>query len=399
MGNASSNNNSNSRTEASSINSISSNPKESEIYFWEELRELRGPDADGDFVRPASFMITPIWYRFDYEKLSWSWSPEAKKDLWMSVDTLIVSSGFWKGETPAPPNVKIINALRELKPKPMITYVRQTKDYLGRGAFGEVYKYDLNESSQIIAKKFQIVNYQHCAVKKIQINPQDQQLNRKIVKELSILYEITQIPNEHIIFFWGIRYTKNYVELIMEYCSGDLKSIIRRLKIALPHSLVHCLALHLLRGLDFLHFHDIIHRDIKPDNILFVQENEKICFKLCDFGLSRHAEALPFTTIGFTPGYIPPECLFQNHYSKKMDIWALGVVLYESVSPNIKPYDRCLQNFLTNNGVLAYEPLPPGSHISTAIRNLISQCLTISYEERPDIIQLKGLYELEFEMN
>jgi hypothetical protein len=78
------------------------------------LAELLGPDADGVYVRPASFGITPIWYR--YKAGGWEWTPydpstRAGATTWQPAAELAVRSGGWKGHQPATPNVNILRCL------------------------------------------------------------------------------------------------------------------------------------------------------------------------------------------------------------------------------------------------------------------------------------------------
>jgi len=88
-----------------------------EIY---ELRRLKGPITVSDdcliYIRPKSPLITPIWYRFDRLNLEWSWTPYPYETLnrWIPISQLTVPSGFWKGQKPAKPNIKIISYLQKV---------------------------------------------------------------------------------------------------------------------------------------------------------------------------------------------------------------------------------------------------------------------------------------------
>jgi hypothetical protein len=91
-------------------------------------------------------------------------------------------------------------------------------------------------------------------------------------------------------------------------------------------------ALGLASALEYIHSQGVIHRDIKPGNILLAEGRRAL---LADFGLSRGAESNPLTTEGFvvgTPSYLAPEQLTQGVTNEQTDLFQLGLVLYELVS-------------------------------------------------------------------
>jgi serine/threonine protein kinase len=86
----------------------------------------------------------------------------------------------------------------------------------------------------------------------------------------------------------------------------------------------------------------ILHRDIKPDNMLFVtKERDLNNIKLSDFGLAKILEdnQMASTTCG-TPGYIAPEILKLDKYGKECDFWSIGVLTYVLLSGTLPFYDE-----------------------------------------------------------
>ncbi|XP_023247402.1 serine/threonine-protein kinase GA29083-like [Copidosoma floridanum] len=85
---------------------------------------------------------------------------------------------------------------------------------------------------------------------------------------------------------------------------------------------------HLCHALAYLHSHDIVHRDVKPENLLVQISDQRIqCLKLADFGLAQIVTEPLYTVCG-TPTYVAPEILAEVGYGLKIDVWAAGVILY-----------------------------------------------------------------------
>ncbi|KAK0973034.1 hypothetical protein LTR54_017427 [Friedmanniomyces endolithicus] len=154
-------------------------------------------------------------------------------------------------------------------------------------------------------------------------------------KEASLM---RQSPHEHIVRFC-FAMEKPSPQLVMEYVPlGHLEGQHRRHKISGDEAIA--VLQQGLSALVFLHEQSpapIVHRDIKPENLL-VQSGEPIHIKLGDFGISKASEDLK--TLCGTPMYLPPE-LARHHgskssrsriqYSQAVDIWSLGVVIYQYV--------------------------------------------------------------------
>jgi calcium/calmodulin-dependent protein kinase I len=86
----------------------------------------------------------------------------------------------------------------------------------------------------------------------------------------------------------------------------------------------------IIDAINYCHQMNIIHRDIKPENLLYSdKEISNAIIKVSDFGLARFItpDGMASTTCG-TPGYVAPEIISQQPYSKECDYWSIGVVLY-----------------------------------------------------------------------
>lgn len=113
----------------------------------------------------------------------------------------------------------------------------------------------------------------------------------------------------------------------MEYiCGGDLLSFVRK-RTKLNEATAKFIFRQIIEGLEYLHTQNIVHRDIKLDNILIDLTNT---VKICDFGVSRQVKKgeIMHDQCG-TPAYIAPEILLNKGYEGfAVDIWSAGVVLY-----------------------------------------------------------------------
>lgn len=108
---------------------------------------------------------------------------------------------------------------------------------------------------------------------------------------------------------------------------GDLYKLIKGPFI--PENEICMLFCQILKGLVFLHTNGIVHRDIKPDNILLTRSQKNgVKLKIADFSLAEYYHSNRMKVICGTPGYIAPEVFTEEEYDEKVDIFSLGVILY-----------------------------------------------------------------------
>ena len=181
--------------------------------------------------------------------------------------------------------------------------------------YGKVYRGLAADSSQEYAIKV-------IPLTKFQENPK---LEECTANEIKILSKIEQSP--YIIRYVEMHKTKNNFYFIYEYCNG--KTLEHKLKQETKLSEKQAVRVfkQLLEAFQILNKYNIMHRDLKPDNIFF--HNGSI--KLGDFGFCKtlgRANDMASTMLG-SPIYMAPEVLKGEIYTSKADIWSLGVVLYE----------------------------------------------------------------------
>ena len=194
----------------------------------------------------------------------------------------------------------------------------QAVERLGKGTYGTVYK----------AKKKGCDKY--FAIKKIKNELDNEGIPSTALREIAILKKM-KYPN--VVNVEGIAFNNHHIELCLEYCRYDLKKLIDNKKHDSSFynvKFVKNMMYQLLKGVEHLHSHKILHRDLKPQNIL-VDDNGWIV-KLADFGLSRvySIPIRPYTKEVLTLWYRSPEMMLGiNNYAIGLDIWSIGCIFAE----------------------------------------------------------------------
>ncbi|XP_053673849.1 ovarian-specific serine/threonine-protein kinase Lok-like [Anopheles nili] len=190
---------------------------------------------------------------------------------------------------------------------------------LGTGAFGTVYFMHHCVSCKAFALKI--------------VNKLWQEHNQDETNEVNILKNIS---HPCVIKLYDVYFKPDSVYMVLEYMQGgDLLTRILDTDY-LPEELAKFFFFQLCHAIKYLHSQNIIHRDLKPDNILLKDNSEYPLLKVSDFGTSKLLNRNVFMrTICGTPHYVAPEVLerqYRSWYTKAVDIWSLGVVLYTMLS-------------------------------------------------------------------
>lgn len=146
-----------------------------------------------------------------------------------------------------------------------------------------------------------------------------------IDNEVQILQRVNH-PN--IMKFIEVEDTKLLTYLVVEYVrGGDLFDAISAVQ-KFSEDQAALMIAHLTRALAYLHCRNIVHRDVKPENLLVDFDGDRIrTLKLGDFGLACEVDEPLYIVCG-TPTYVAPEILAESGYGIKIDVWAAGVILY-----------------------------------------------------------------------
>jgi len=164
------------------------------------------------------------------------------------------------------------------------------------------------------------------AIKKIKVGQFKDGLDMSAVREVKYLRELHH-PN--IIELLDVFSSKTNLNLVLEFLDTDLEMIIKeRSLVFLPADIKSWMAMT-FRGLEFCHRNFILHRDLKPNNLLIASDGQ---LKIADFGLARDAAdpGYKMTCQVITRWYRPPELLFGcRYYSTAVDIWSVGCIFAE----------------------------------------------------------------------
>lgn len=190
--------------------------------------------------------------------------------------------------------------------------------FLGEGQFATVYKAEDTENGNRIV-----------AVKKIKLGMLSEAqdgINRTALREIKLLQELHH-PN--VIGLLDVFGHKSNISLIFDFMDTDLEVIIRDPSIVLSASDIKAYLVMTLQGLEYLHMNWILHRDLKPNNLLL---NKQGVLKITDFGLAKTygSPSRPMTHQVVTRWYRSPELLFGARlYGTGVDIWAVGCIAAE----------------------------------------------------------------------
>ena len=211
-------------------------------------------------------------------------------------------------------------------------------DKLGSGSFGKVFL------AQNIYTKEKV------AMKEIKKSNKDLLSDGEIKDEIDILKSLDHPDIVRIIESFN---TKDSYILVTEYCEGG--ELYDQVRNQLSETQIAVIFKQLLSGLAYLHSHNIVHRDLKLENIL-IQEIEKskttgedlFNIKIIDFGTARifDSKRKPQSIVG-SSYYIAPEVLNQK-YNKECDLWSVGVILYMFIVGHA-PFDGCDDEEITTN--------------------------------------------------
>jgi negative regulator of PHO system len=194
----------------------------------------------------------------------------------------------------------------------------QQLEKLGEGTYATVFKGRNRQTGELVA------------LKEIHLDSEEGTPSTAI-REISLMKEL---KHENIVALHDVIHTENKLMLVFEYMDGDLKKYMdtQGERGALKPPVIKSFMYQLLKGIDFCHKNRVLHRDLKPQNLLI---NGKGQLKLGDFGLAR-AFGIPVNTFSnevVTLWYRAPDVLLGSRtYNTSIDIWSAGCIMAEMFS-------------------------------------------------------------------
>ncbi|EIE87775.1 hypothetical protein RO3G_12486 [Rhizopus delemar RA 99-880] len=199
---------------------------------------------------------------------------------------------------------------------------------LGEGTYGIVYKAQNRETNEVVA------------LKRIRLDNEEEGVPCTAIREISLLKELKH-PN--ILRLYDVLHTEKKLTLIFEYLDSDLKKFLDSLGGDIDTITIKQLMYQLLKGIAFCHAHRVLHRDLKPQNLLINKKGE---LKLGDFGLAR-AYGIPVRSYSHevvTLWYRAPDVLMgSRQYSTSIDLWSAGCIFAVLGTPTEESWPKVSQ--------------------------------------------------------
>ncbi|KAJ8025070.1 Cyclin-dependent-like kinase 5 [Holothuria leucospilota] len=224
---------------------------------------------------------------------------------------------------------------------------------IGEGTYGTVFKAKNKDNQEIVA------------LKRVRLDDDDEGVPSSALREICLLKELR---HRNIVHLHDILHSDKKLTLVFEYCDQDLKKYFDSCNGEIDADVVKSFMYQLLKGLAFCHSHHVLHRDLKPQNLLINKNGE---LKLADFGLAR-AFGIPvrcYSAEVVTLWYRPPDVLFgAKVYTTSIDMWSAGCIFAE----------------MANAG----RPLFPGNDVDDQLKRIFKLLGTPTEESWPGITKL-----------
>ncbi|EGR32983.1 protein kinase domain protein [Ichthyophthirius multifiliis] len=256
------------------------------------------------------------------------------------------------------------------------------KKQLGQGSFGKVIQVlDISSQEEIAVK---IINKKRMSEQSIQ----------KIKQEALILHRLNH-PN--IVKFKKLVETNSKILIGMELAKGgSLQELImnrKKLNLNFSQSEASHIFKSIIEGLAYIHSQNIVHRDLKPENILIDNINDFQTIKIADFGLSQAFSFWSSSMLTKQCGtllYMAPEFFTSYAYSKQIDLWSCGIILYNLLDSGNHPFYDSMKDSSESfkNKLIQKKQIKYPEYLNKISINLLEKLLALNPSERYSAIQV-----------
>ncbi|XP_037025387.1 cyclin-dependent kinase-like 4 isoform X2 [Bradysia coprophila] len=267
---------------------------------------------------------------------------------------------------------------------------------VGEGSYGLVMRCRHRDSGQYVA------------IKKFLETEDDPSVRKMAMREIRML---KKLRHENLVNMIEVFRRKKRFFLVFEYLEHTVLEELEARSGGLGFVTSRKYCYQVLRALDFIHSHDVLHRDVKPENVLVSRLG---VIKLCDFGFARpYTENETFTDYVATRWYRSPELLVGDGYGKEVDIWAVGCLYAEMMTgeplfPGESDIDQLFQivrvlgrlnsrhqNLITRNTMFKGMKQEQNTSLHQLFPDwnrdcldFLAQCLKMDGNQRPDTSKL-----------
>ncbi|KAG8627806.1 hypothetical protein KVT40_003679 [Elsinoe batatas] len=278
-------------------------------------------------------------------------------------------------------DAQVMERLREVvsKERPLDSYNKQKK--IGQGASGSVYVARIRESATSpMARQLLRENGPRAQVAIKQMDLRNQPRKELIVNEIIVMKD-SKHPNIVNFLDSFLQEESNELWVVMEFMEGGALTDVIDNNPSIGEDQIATICLEVCKGLIHLHGQQIIHRDIKSDNVLLSSRGH---VKITDFGFCAKLtdnRAKRATMVG-TPYWMAPEVVKQKEYGSKVDIWSLGIMaieMIESEPPYLNEEPLKALYLIATNGT---PRLKKPEKLSKELKAFLSVCLCVDVKSR-----------------
>ncbi|XP_067203282.1 serine/threonine-protein kinase ULK3 isoform X2 [Linepithema humile] len=239
---------------------------------------------------------------------------------------------------------------------------------IGTGSYATVYKaFKKDKSREIVA------------IKCVDKGTLSKSAIDNLLTEIKLL---NVLKHEHIVemkdFFWD----EGNIYIVMEYCDGgDLSSFIKR-KHKLPENICRRFLQQLALALRYLRDHNVCHMDLKPQNLLLMRKPQLV-LKVGDFGFAQYLSNSEHKfAIRGSPLYMAPEMLLKHKYDARVDLWSVGVIMYECLFGKAPYSSSSFQELAEKIKDCRPIEIPKAAHVSMTCKDLLMALLKHNPSDR-----------------